>query len=43
MYYEVHLRDLVQGNKFVSSYRFNEFKIIHENLLKLKVRNFLYR
>lgn len=41
VFYQISLKDLVQGKKYLSAYRFNELKLIHENLLKLKVADFL--
>ncbi len=43
VFYEISLKDLVQGKKYLCAYRFNEFKLIHENLQKLKVQRFLSR
>jgi hypothetical protein len=37
VFYEVHLKDFIRGSNHICSFRFNEFKSVHENLIKLKV------
>ena len=39
VYYEVHLKDLVQNQIFIHSFRFKELKEYHEQLLELKVNS----
>lgn len=43
VFYEVNLKDLIQGCRYVCSFRFNDLKLINENLQKLKVQILLSR